>query len=275
LEMIKVEYLRQYMEALLSRRFSSQDLLRFCCNICGKFPLSPVSRIADREAPSCYYCGSNFRFRSIAAALSINLFGEIIPITEMKDSGNIRGLGISDSRVYAGPLAKKFSYTNTFYHKHPRLDITNVSDELKEIADFVIASEVLEHVPPPVNRAFENLYSLLKPNGICLFTVPYVNDGKTREHFPDLYKYKLIRIDGKKALENITRDGQKQVFRDLQFHGGRGFTLEMRLFAIDSMLENISNAGFKDITIHRESRPEFGICPENMNSSFTISMRKG
>ncbi len=192
----------------------------------------------------------------------------------MKESKNLTGIGISDSRVYASLLRKKFSYTNTFFHKSPRLDITNVSDELKGTADFVIASEVFEHVPPPVEKAFANLYALLKPGGFCVFTVPYLAEGVTKEHFPDLFKFRIESSRDKKVLINKTRDGAEQVFKDLNFHGGKGSTLEMRLFALDSLLANFNNAGFVDVAIHRESYPGFGICQENLSSSFTITARR-
>lgn len=263
-----------HLEFLLARRYSNKDLYGFSCNICGKFPVSPVSEITDREAPSCYFCGSNLRFRSIIAVLSAELFGKIMPIPDMPDTKLLVGYGISDSRVYAKPLSRKFSYTNTFYHKRPRLDITDIEDNFRGTADFVIASEVFEHVPPPVETAFKNLFKLLKPGGICVFTVPYKNEGLTTEHFPDLHNYRIEGRGDKRILVNKTRDGREQVFKNLTFHGGKGATLEMRLFSIDSLLENISKAGFQEIKIHRESFPAFGIRMEGINSSFTISMRK-
>ncbi len=263
-----------HLEFLLARRYSDKDLYGFRCNICGKFPVSPVSAITDREAPSCYFCGSNLRFRSIIAVLSKELFGEIVPITDMPGSRGLVGIGISDSPVYARPLGKKFSYTNTFYHKRPRLDITDISDDLQGTADFVITSEVLEHVPPPVETAFENLFKLLKPNGLCVLTVPYKNEGLTIEHFPDLHSCRIEGKGEKRILVNRTREGQEQVFKDLIFHGGKGSTLEMRLFSKRSLLDHIRQAGFQEITIHQESFPEFGIRMEGINSSFTISMRK-
>lgn len=272
--MIKIENRKLHLKFLLARRYSDKDLFRFRCNICGKAPVSPVSEISDREKPSCYHCGSNLRFRSIIAALSAELFGEMIPIPDMPKSKELVGIGISDSRVYAWPLAGKFSYTNTFYHKRPRLDITGINEELRGSADFVISSDVFEHVPPPVNTAFENLFELLKPNGICVLTVPYANQGLTREHFPDLYRYRIIKTGRSRVLINRTREGVEQVFEDLSFHGGKGSTLEMRLFSKESLLENIRKAGFQGITIHQDSFPEFGICLDVINSSFTISMRR-
>ena len=272
--MIKIQFKRMHLEFLLARRNSNTDLYGFRCNICGRFPVAPVSAITDREAPSCYFCGSNLRFRSIIAVLSTELFGEILPIPGMPESRGLVGIGISDSSVYAKPLGKKFSYTNTFYHKRPRLDITDISDDLQGTADFVITSEVLEHVPPPVETAFENLYKLLKPNGLCILTVPYKNEGQTIEHFPDLHSFRVEGKGKKRVMVNRTREGQELVFKDLIFHGGKGATLEMRLFSKSSLLDQIRKGGFQEITIHQESFPEFGIRMEGINSSFTVSMRR-
>ncbi len=272
--MIKIKYRIKRLQFLLARRYSRTDLFGFRCNICGKFPVSPVYAITDREALSCYFCGSNLRFRSIIAVLSKELFGEIVPIPDMPESRGLVGIGISDSVVYAKPLAKIFSYTNTFYHKRPKLDIVNLSDDMQGIADFVITSEVLEHVPPPVETAFVNLFRLLKPNGLCILTVPYKNEGRTVEHFPDLHSYRIEGKGEKRVMVNRTREGQEQVFKDLIFHGGKGATLEMRLFSKSSLLDHIRKAGFQEITIHQESFPEFGIRMEGINSSFTISMRR-
>ncbi len=145
--MIGLEYRRLQLRFLWERRFSSKDFLRFRCNICGNATLAPVPEITSREAPSCCYCGSSLRLRSIIAALSLELFGEIKTIPEMPERKDLAGIGLSDFRVYARPLRKKFSYTNTFYHRRPRLDIMKLKDELKGTADFVISSEVFEHVP--------------------------------------------------------------------------------------------------------------------------------
>ena len=273
-EMLKVEYLKLRCDFYRARTRSREEFRGFRCNICGEFPVAPVSRIFDREEPSCYHCGSSLRFRSIIAALSLELFGEVLPLPEMPADRGIRGIGISDSRVYANPLKKRFSYRNTFHHKRPRLDIMNPGKEWAGAADFVITSDVLEHVRPPVAEAFRNLHALLRPGGACILTVPYLNEGVTREHFPDLHDYRLIRRGGRRILVNRTREGEAQEFTDLQFHGGTGATLEMRLFARDSLLEHLRDAGFERITIHRESIPEFGICLDRIVSSYAISARR-
>lgn len=272
--MLKLGYKRIQLKYLRERKSSDNDFFRFRCNICGRLPLAPIQAIGSRETPSCYYCGSNLRFRSILAVLSMELFGTIIPISAMPRNKRIFGIGISDSRVYAAALRKKFSYTNTYYHRPPRLDITNLHPKREETADFVISSEVFEHVPPPVSKSFSNLYKLLKPGGFCVFTVPYVTGGATIEHFPELYRYKLKKRAGRKILVNRTREGIEQVFESLSFHGGKGSTLEMRVFSRNSLFSEIEKAGFGEIKVHRDSFPEFGIILDQLDSSFAVSMRK-
>ena len=69
-------------------------------------------------------------------------------------------MGISDAALYAARLEERFSYLNTFYDREPRFDLTQPDETEFGKYDFVIASEVLEHVPPPVHRAFETLSRL-------------------------------------------------------------------------------------------------------------------
>ena len=48
-----------------------------------------------------------------------------------------------------------------FLHKEPRLDITSVDASLHGQFDFIISTEVFEHVAAPVSRAFENARDML------------------------------------------------------------------------------------------------------------------
>jgi SAM-dependent methyltransferase len=180
---------------------------------------------------------------------------------------------MSGSANYADRLAKKIGYTNTFLHKEPRLDIMNPGEDQLNRYDFVISSDVLEHVPPPVALAFSNTLKLLSPNGVFVLTVPYTKEGATLEHFPDLHSYKLEPKDGKKILRNVTKDGRTQEFDRLIFHGGEGETLEMRVFSEQGVLNELRKAGFTDIQIHREPHAVFGILwPQDW--SLPISARR-
>ena len=277
-ENIKQPYrlLRNYrlrLRSILRRRNTSAEYHGFQCNICGKISYSPLADIKARETPSCYHCGSTLRFRSIIAALSDRLYGKIIPLTDFPLDHSMRGIGMSDAALYARRLEHTFDYTNTFYHKSPHLDIISPAPEWYDTADFVIASDVFEHVPPPVSAAFNNLFQLSKRHGFIVFSVPLISNGDTIEHFPELHDYKITRRGRERILVNTTVDGRTQIFDQLRFHGGCGATLEMRVFSRNSLLEEISRAGFDDIVIHGTSLPEYGILQDEAKSP-VISMRK-
>lgn len=230
---------------------------RFTCNVCGNQTSYPRKEMM-REVPSCIHCGSCVRFRSIIHTLSIELFGESLAIQDFPSRQDLVGVGMSDWDGYASRLEKKLGYVNTYYHKEPLLDITAVDPSLSNMYDFIIATEVFEHIAQPISRAFENVYRLLKPGGVFIFSVPYV-EGTTEEHFPDLYKYAIRKEKTTWVLQNETVDGGLQRYEALTFHGGAGTTVEMRLFGKTSLLENFSNAGFTEICTNNREIEAFGI----------------
>jgi len=270
----RVSLLLLRLQFLKSRALAPGDAFTFRCNICGNRCTSPLKEVKGREARSCYHCGSSRRFRTIIAALSDQLFGETDILPDFKESRNIVGIGMSDAEVYAKPLRDKFSYTNTFYHKEPKLDVTAIGEHLCDTADFIISSDVFEHVPPPVEIAFSNLHKILKAGGVCIFSVPYEMEGETLEHFPDLFHYRFMENKGATVLANTTRDGREQLFDNLRFHGGGGATVEMRVFSRPSLLSEIRKAGFSEVKLYDKSIPEYGIIIEDAAPSLVISMRK-
>jgi SAM-dependent methyltransferase len=233
----------------------------------------PVDHI-DRERPSCDRCHSTVRMRAVIHTLSMELFGKSLPLPEFPRRNDLRGLGISDWSGYADTLARKLDYSNTFYHREPFLDLKDVPGAYTGKFDFIICSDVLEHVEPPVNKAIVNLYRMLSPNGVLLLTVPYtLGEGGTLEHFPELHRYTVIYTPFGKFLLNLTRDLRVQGFKDLVFHGGTGSTLEMRVFTRDGLLLALEAAGFSRILIHEDPYPEFGILWKT-NWSLPISGQK-
>lgn len=229
----------------------------FLCNVCGAQARAPLVRI-DREEPSCA-CGSTVRMRDIVYSLSLALFGRSLALPDFPNNPAITGFGLSDWDGYAAGLARKFSYQNTFYHQRPFLDIVAPPEEMLGTADFLISSDVFEHVPPPVSRAFDNAYRLLKPGGFLILTVPYSKEAVTIEHFPNLDRYRIIDIDGHHALVNLDREDRFHLHSGLIFHGGGGETLEMRVFCERGVLDALKQAGFTDIRIVGEDVPEVGI----------------
>lgn len=248
-------------------------MANFTCNVCG----AACERGAEppgREVPSCAQCGSTVRLRGLVAVLTREIFGveQVLPhVPALKD---VRGFGMSDPPALAARLAEKFDYTNTFYHQPPVLDITNPPEDAWGTYDFIVSSEVMEHVPPPVERGFANLYRLLKPNGVLVLTVPYAPWPQHTEHYPELHEYVLAAPGGRTVLVNRRRDGSIEVFENLCFHGGDGSTLEMRVFSETSLKGVMTGAGFDEVQIASESVAEFGV-DHAETWSLPIVARKG
>lgn len=233
--------------------------LNFVCNVCGARNCLSMSSI-HREAGVCSNCGANVRFRSIAAILTQRLLGRTVILAELEPNPHLTGTGMSDAICYASHLQTKFNYTNTFFHCDPQMDISLPEETWLGRNDFVVSSDVFEHVAPPVQRAFDNLHGLLKPGGVVVFSVPYSLEDETREHFPNLHRF-TISAESANAwvLHNETATGEVEQFRDLVFHGGPGSTLEMRLFSLAALKRHFDDAGFVDFRVHREPDYDHGI----------------
>lgn len=211
------------------------------------------------ETPGCSGCRANSRMRSIVHQLSREFFGKSLPLSEFPVRKNIKGIGMTDSFSYAIPLAEKFDYTNTYYHCEPFFDITAHHPERYGTLDFVISSDVFEHIAPPVQRAFDEVRRLLKPAGRFILTVPSSLDPETREHYPDLHEYGVTKIADKSVIVNRKKDGSIQVHLDPVFHGGDGTTLEMRLFSRQALSKHLTAAGFDEVVFLDEAEERYGI----------------
>lgn len=246
------------MRAVDPKTLAPDAAVAFRCNLCGTANRCALSELA-REVPSCTTCASTVRFRAIARLVTRELLGREIALCDAPVRKDLAGLGLSDAAAYAVPLAAKFAYVNTWFHTAPQLDIANVSEARFGQYDFVIASDVFEHVEPPVARAFDNARKLLKPGGKFIFTVPFSFDATTREHFPELHEWDVAEVDGQWRLWNRTAAGQEQSYTDLVFHGGPGATLEMRLFSCAALQREFERAGFARVRIADEPYLPFGI----------------
>ena len=230
----------------------------FRCNLCGADCRVPATAIA-RETPSCDRCGSTVRCRAMAHLLTLELFGRSTALPDLPVRRDVVGIGLSDAKCYARPLAHKLGYTNTHFHTQPRLDIANVSGDRAALYDFITASDVFEHVAPPVTRAFCNARRLLKPEGVFIFTVPFTLEPDTVEHFPSLHDYRVVETEHGWQLKNRTADGLVEVHGNLVFHGGPGTTLEMRQFSLAALEREFTAAGFSRLRVAAEAFPAFGI----------------
>lgn len=216
------------------------------CAICGNPFKAKISELHPGVS-DCKGCKSSVRWRSVAVISSILLSGSAVALPMLPPRPDVSVLGMSCPKFFSDQLEKKVNLWNTFYDQEPRFDITAVSDPNPGPFDLVISVEVMEHIAPPVSLGFQNLFKLLKPGGVLLLTVPFANKGDTLEHFPNLYDYHLETRGKDQVLVNVTQDGQEEEFGDLVFHGGRGFTLEMRRFARQGLISELTNSGFNDI----------------------------
>jgi SAM-dependent methyltransferase len=247
-------------------------MTRFVCNICGR-ENTWSGEPFERERPSCGHCGSTLRTRALLAALSAELFGIPLSLLDFPRVKSFRGLGTSDSNQYADRLATVFDYRNTFYDRQPRFDLEGPVEE-SNAYDFVLSSDVFEHVAAPQEHAFRKVYDMLKPNGVLVFTVPYEIEDSA-EHFPELHEYGLVEVGDRLMLVNRTKGGETQVFGNLNFHlSGTGKSLEMRVFSEKTLRDALAAAGFSSVKIYAGNRKEYGIVTAE-SWSLPIAARKG
>jgi hypothetical protein len=229
--------------------------LQYDCNVCGRPNAIDLAAI-EGERRTCLGCGSTLRQRALVAALSRKLFGgRSLPVDEWTGVEGVEVLGVSDAELVARALGQKVRYRNTFLHREPVLDICAPGPGYHSGCDVLVCSDVLEHVPPPVERAFEGMRKIVRPGGFLLMTVPCTALEQTVEHYPRLHDYRIVERDGRQVLVNRTADGRTEEFGDLVFHGGPGETLEMRVFGIADLEGRLRAAGFPRVEIF--AQPDF------------------
>ena len=243
----------------------------FRCNVCGRENRADPA-LFTRETGACSNCKATVRMRGAVYALSLGLFGKPLAIPDFPKPCPFTGLGLSDWEGYATRLKKRLAYRNTFLHQRPFLDITNPAEELSGKHDFLISIDVFEHIPPPVAPPFQGAAKLLKPGGCLVLSVPYNLHESSLEHFPDLHQFEIVKALGGFCLVNRRRDGTMEVFDRLNFHGGPGRTLEMRLFSKADLLSHLAAAGFGEVQVISEDLA-WGIHYDN-DCSHTILARK-
>ena len=230
-------------------------MVSFTCNVCGAY--NEVEAFATEPA-SCS-CGSNVRLRALIHLLSMELFGTSLILTEFPTLKAIRGLGLSDHTGYAGILAEKFDYTNTFYDREPRFDISEPHPQLAATYDFIFLADVLEHIAPPVEWALQEACRLLKPRGFLGITIYCNPQDELREHFPELNQFRIVRLGDSDVLVNRRRDGSLEIRDDLVFHGGSGATLEMREYGMTTLENELLGAGFREVFFLTGNVPPIGV----------------
>lgn len=243
----------------------------FTCNICGgEGRFNPVGDW--REAASCIHCRSSVRMRSIIHCFTTEVLKENVALNQVQ-SKNISGVGLSDWEGYASHLREKFNYQNSYFHQEPRLDICRPTEKWINSCDFLISTDVFEHVLPPSKTAFEGSYSILKPGGVIVMTAPYGDNKETLEHYPDVVDFATVKLGDNYIVVIQSDKGTYYLDEKPVFHGGPGTTLEMRIFSHSDIVAQLEAAGFIDIKLHNTAVPEWGIFPPH-HFGLPITARK-
>ena len=108
--------------------------------MCGRSNSTALAAL-QRKRPSCAQCGSTVRARAMVHLLTSELLGHGVALPDLPSRVDLCGIGLSDAEAYALPLARKFAYTNTYFHAEPLLDIANVAPEKCACYDFNFRSK--------------------------------------------------------------------------------------------------------------------------------------
>jgi len=199
-----------------------------------------------------------------ALGIILGLGLPVKPLSEANQDWSRRGLGCSDNSCLAAALASKFDYTNTYYHRFPHFDITEVPAELKGAVEFLSCSDVLEHIPPPIQPALDGLAAVLAPGGFALLSVPVGDARHTREFYPGLRTYEVVGD----VLAWTDDEGKRHTDISPEFHGGQGQTVAFRKWGELDLITSLEGVGFS--VTHPPSRPELGV-PDLANSGTFIA----
>ena len=183
--------------------------------LAATWELSPQWRtwFDDREGTHCPLCLSSRRSQFMAASLirhvneRMNL--SFKSLRELTDSPAFHNLAVAELNS-CGCLHPWLAH-------HPRLAYSEYkatppirSEDLLALSyadqtfDIVLTSETLEHVPN-ITRALSELYRILKPGGVHIFTVPVVWERPTS-----------------RTCANLDSDGKLLFHRPPSYHGIAG-----------------------------------------------------
>jgi SAM-dependent methyltransferase len=219
------------------------------CNICGwsdRF----LRLDRGREGTVCRNCGSSSRNRAVAFVLA-RVLDEDQPVFRWTYRLKTRMLESSARGALAMYFRRKFDYYGTEFDPAKIAEGTNPREYAdfqklhydEDIFDFVVASDVFEHIRRDA-EAMREVQRVLKPGGCLILTVPYDHE---RAH----------------TIQRVDTSGAADVhLLPPQYHGGGGHTLAYREYGRD-LINLMSAAGF---FVQRGvvDEPDLGITPQSV-----------
>ncbi|WP_416423033.1 methyltransferase domain-containing protein [Pseudomonas sp. App30] len=236
----------------------------FSCCICGLEQNWGES--VHREMNICSGCGSNSRFRGLMLGVMRHVIHDAtVPLLQQPPRDDIKAIGVSDSQSYAQLLEAKLSYTNTYYHTEPFLDLCNEQSicTYSEL-DLIVCSDVIEHTSERPHVTLRHMFRMLKPGGTLILSVPTYTFAKTLEWYPDAQSLEVRNLDGNYSVHWTDAMGQSHVNTSPCFHGGPGSTLEMRLISHTELLQLAAYEGFAAQTLEFDEQAGYAwpVVPE-------------
>ena len=190
---------------VIHRSFSSYDDAKFgglACPVCSKIAslvrhdvISPdlartwglsapwLNWMDQREGLRCQACRANIRSRQLAEVvvqqMNTRLDTKAISLRQLCGLPAMQNVAIAEINA-AGDLHSWLTQlSGLFYSEYGSSDSAVPSEDLNRLTyvsssfDLVLNSDVLEHVPD-INRALAEIFRVLKPGGLYIFTVPAV-----------------------------------------------------------------------------------------------------
>lgn len=204
---------------------------RASCNICGSAS-DFIRQELQREGFLCSNCSASSRHRAVVYVLGKCMDTGGMPLVAWPSRKEIRMIESSGRGSYPMMLKEKFEYFNTEYQPNVHIgeQPSNRYADFQQLSfpdrhfDYIIATDVFEHIRED-ERAFPEVYRVLKDNGIFILTVPY---DHARE----------------KTVVRVKTDGDKDIFLlPPEYHGGGGQTLAYRSYGRD-LLDRLRECGF-------------------------------
>ena len=145
-----------------------------------------VAYIDRQQGLQCVACGSNLRAMTLAAAIMrcFGYSGLFKDFVRGELAGPLEVLEINEAGALTAFLERMPKHVLARY---PDCDMQSLRFEDRAF-DLVVHSDTLEHVPSPI-QGLSECWRVLRPGGLCAFTVPMIVDRLTlsRRGMPPSY----------------------------------------------------------------------------------------
>ena len=219
--------------------------------------------VQRREGEICISCGSSLRVRQLALALVYWINGRLKTsqdsVKGLVEKKKLNEITIAEINS-CGALHKTMKTLPGISYSEFQPDDHSVRHENlmsltypEEVFDLVLHSDTLEHVPD-VHVALLEIWRVLKPGGVSVFSMPIIRDGR-----------------GTIRRAMLSKNGSVEHLKPASFHGGSFQSTRQYLVFTEfgeDFPEFFKKSGFKHILIeHTENQAAVTIIIEKQLAS--------